>query len=446
MPRLPRISIEGVLYYVTLRAPQGRNLFLDEEDYLTYLELLRKSRESNYFKLFAYVLMPGHLHLLMELGNGGNISEIMQSLNTSYTKYYNHRYQRKGHVFHGRFKATYVEKERHLCDLTRYIHLNPCELNLMGAPEDYCYSSCGAYANPQSRPLRGKAPNLKDEVQEILREFSAEDRREGYREFLMGTDEKQARQFHKALHRGGFLGSEEFVDGIRKQMEAPSGQRDEEVTDTTGSGLLWHRVVPIAASVIFLLGITGFYFYPENQVLKARFENYTAEITPEESLRNDTHDEYQMAMKERELELKQKEIELSRRETEMAAHLRVRRASLETQARRSLNGSVWTIRVTAESGKEPGESYEDRLRFENGRVKSDKLTSRGYKTSNCSIKVLPDGETAVWETMQRNESGEVVLWRGEWRGDKMTGVMAVRPHRGKTQTFNFSSESIEVAL
>ena len=52
----------------------------------------------------------------------------------------------------------------------------------------------------------------------------------------------------------------------------------------------------------------------------------------------------------------------------------------------------------------------------------------------------------MWETMQRNENGEVVLWRGEWRGDKMSGVMVVRASDGKARTFNFSSENMEVAL
>ena len=202
MPRLPRVSIAGGLYYITCRAPQQRCLFQNDDDYRTYLDLLHKAREEDHFKLFAYTLMDNHLHLLLELKEGGNISEIMQGLNTAYTKYYNGRYHRKGHVLHGRFKATYVEKETYLLKVTRHIHLNPCKLDPSVSPEDFPYSTLRGYIDPRPGALPGSVPNLQNDIRSVLDGLPGEDKYAGYREFLASADEKESERIHKALCRG----------------------------------------------------------------------------------------------------------------------------------------------------------------------------------------------------------------------------------------------------
>ncbi len=467
MPRLPRISIEEVLYYITCKAPREQRLFQDDDDYRTYLDLLRKTKENNHFKLFAYALMDNHLHLLLELEKGGNISEIMQGLNTAYTKYYNGRYNRKGHVLHGRFKATYVEKEAYLLKVTRHIHLNPSKLDPAASPEDFPYSSSRGYIDPRSGALPDRAPNLKDEIRIVLDGLAGEDKQTGYREFLASADEKESERIHKALRRGGFLGSKEFVERIREEIEARSkpqvtktAETQEEVApsqaqekreteeDIRARWTPWLAPIPrgvaaVAAGIIIVtLGITGFYFYSDGR----NPDSGSGREVSEAGRPTVDTDRREVALDEAAMELKQKEIELNRKEAEMSAHLKARLASLETQARRSLNGSVWTIRVTGGSGKGSKQSYEDRLKFERGRVRSEKFGTRGYVASNYSIRMLADGETVVWETMQRNKSKGMVYWKGELRGDKMSGVVAVRTPSSKAQNFSFSSENMEVAL
>ena len=86
MPRLPRIYIEGALYYVTCRAEPEQKLFQEKRDYDMYLEFLKKYRKDFGFKVFAYVLLPNHIHLLIEPSERATISEIMHVLNSSYSK------------------------------------------------------------------------------------------------------------------------------------------------------------------------------------------------------------------------------------------------------------------------------------------------------------------------------------------------------------------------
>ena len=63
-----------------------------------YLDLIKKYKDQYGFKIFSYILMPNQLSLLLELKEETTISVIMHDLTSSYTKYYNSRYNRKGHL------------------------------------------------------------------------------------------------------------------------------------------------------------------------------------------------------------------------------------------------------------------------------------------------------------------------------------------------------------
>ena len=142
MPRPHRIHLEGALNYVTSRALEGFTLFKDDRDYQTYLELVTEYRQRFGFKLFAYVLLPDHLHLCVEATNGTTISAIMHALNSRYTKYYNKRYGHAGHVFEGRFRLTLIEKASSLLQVTGYLHTHPRRSGLGMDVSGYRWSSC----------------------------------------------------------------------------------------------------------------------------------------------------------------------------------------------------------------------------------------------------------------------------------------------------------------
>ncbi len=75
-----------------------------------------------------FCLMSNHYHLLLSPRVENGVSRFMKKLNMGYAKYFNQKYQRRGALFEGRYKAVLVKKEKHFIHLPFYIHLNPLDL------------------------------------------------------------------------------------------------------------------------------------------------------------------------------------------------------------------------------------------------------------------------------------------------------------------------------
>ncbi len=65
----------------------------------------------------------------------------MQSLGRRYVRYFNHRYQRSGTLWEGRYKSCLIQEEGYLLEVYRYIELNPVRAGMVADPGDYCWSS-----------------------------------------------------------------------------------------------------------------------------------------------------------------------------------------------------------------------------------------------------------------------------------------------------------------
>src|SRR3990167_3657708 len=134
-------------YHVYNRGVAKQDIFLDEQDYKTFLSYLKlyltpidlqgqslkasPSRQlKNYFqelKLLAYCLMPNHFHLFVFQKEDNSMADFLRSLGTKYSMYFNKKYKRVGHVFQGRYKAVMVKTETQFIYLSKYIHSNPLE-------------------------------------------------------------------------------------------------------------------------------------------------------------------------------------------------------------------------------------------------------------------------------------------------------------------------------
>ena len=124
MPRKPRIEISGGLYHVITRGNNRRKVFRSHDDYVKLIDFLTQQKSKLPFHLYAYCLMPNHVHLLLEMQED-RVSGIMQRVLTSYSRYHNRKYRKVGHVFQGRYKSILCQSDRYLGELVRYIHLNP---------------------------------------------------------------------------------------------------------------------------------------------------------------------------------------------------------------------------------------------------------------------------------------------------------------------------------
>ncbi len=111
---------------------------------------------KNNFKLHAFSLMPNHFHLMIEQSGDISISKLMSKLCTSYSKYFNKKYKRVGHVFQDQFKAVLIENNPQLMWTSAYIHMNPVKDGLVKKPEEYIWNSYNDYASNRNLPIVNK--------------------------------------------------------------------------------------------------------------------------------------------------------------------------------------------------------------------------------------------------------------------------------------------------
>lgn len=98
--------------------------------------------KNRFVELTSFCLMPNHFHLTIKEVRENGISRYMQRVLNSYTKYYNTRYNKSGHLFQGPYKAVHVENNNQLLYLSSYIHRNPRELKEWSKKENsYPWSS-----------------------------------------------------------------------------------------------------------------------------------------------------------------------------------------------------------------------------------------------------------------------------------------------------------------
>jgi len=124
-----------------IRGNNKQRVFLDEQDYGYYLANLKKYKRKGGFLLYAFCLMPNHVHLIGEPKLKEALPKFMQGLSRSYTAYFNKKYKRVGHLWQNRFKSKVVIKDDYLIGCLQYIELNPVRAKLVKAAADYQWSS-----------------------------------------------------------------------------------------------------------------------------------------------------------------------------------------------------------------------------------------------------------------------------------------------------------------
>jgi putative transposase len=139
-----RIIFEQAIYHVTQRAPGKERLFLEESDNLYFLKILKDINKKYRIKVFSFSLMPNHIHLLIQITEK-NLTQALKNLFERYANYFNYKYQRKGHVFCGRFRAALCNDDMYFLAISIYIHLNPFNAALCDDPRDYRWSSIKLY-------------------------------------------------------------------------------------------------------------------------------------------------------------------------------------------------------------------------------------------------------------------------------------------------------------
>ena len=229
MARSLRIEYPGAIYHVTCRMlgdwrTEQSLLFKDNADRNRFLDQLSERVEQYHIRLFLFVCMTNHFHLVFETPEA-NCSKFMQSLSTAYAVYYNLRHKRHGHLLDGRYKAKLVDGDNYLLALSRYVHLNPVQIEAerdkplgkrIATLRNYAWSSYPSYIGLQ---------NAIDFIEygPLLAEMSGKRREwpQRYREFVERGLAKSDNDFNEMLKQSPrSIGSDSFrtwIDALYQQ-------------------------------------------------------------------------------------------------------------------------------------------------------------------------------------------------------------------------------------
>lgn len=144
MPRIARKISSSNIYHVMIRGINRQNIFEDDDDRICFLKILGYCKEISGFRLYAFVLMSNHIHLLIE-PSGEPLNTVFARIETRYALWFNKKYQRTGYLFQNRFRSEAVETEQYFMTVLRYILQNPMKAGMESRPGSYRWSSYLAY-------------------------------------------------------------------------------------------------------------------------------------------------------------------------------------------------------------------------------------------------------------------------------------------------------------
>jgi len=133
MARLARVVAPGIPHHITQRGNRRQPVFLKEDDYRSYLQLMSQWCSKWRVSVWAYCLMPNHVHLIATPETEDGLARAIGEAHRRYTRMINFRENWRGYLWQGRF-ASYPLDEKYLLAAMRYIELNPVQARLVKIP------------------------------------------------------------------------------------------------------------------------------------------------------------------------------------------------------------------------------------------------------------------------------------------------------------------------
>ena len=144
MARIARIVVPGIPHHVTQRGNRRQDVFFGEDDYRAYLALLAEYTRAAGISVWAWCLMPNHVHLMLCPPEPGALRQALSEAHRRYSRQVNFREGWRGYLWQGRFASCPMD-EAHAYAAARYIELNPVRAAMVERPEDWPWSSARAH-------------------------------------------------------------------------------------------------------------------------------------------------------------------------------------------------------------------------------------------------------------------------------------------------------------
>ena len=204
---MARVAVVDFPYHVTQRGNRRQRTFFSDRDYARYLELLAKWPAHFGLEVWAYCLMPNHVHLIVTPRHADGLARGIGEVHRRYTWSVNRARKWRGYLWQGRF-SSYILGPTYLLNATRYALRNPVDARLVKRAEDWRWSSA-------RRWIRG-------EPDDVCVESPLDDLVDDWRAFLKERSDASSRaQIERALRIGRPLADDPLVD----RLEILTGRR-----------------------------------------------------------------------------------------------------------------------------------------------------------------------------------------------------------------------------
>ena len=205
MARLARAVFPGHPHHVTQRGNGRATTFFTDADYALYRDLLGEHCAAAGVEIWAWVLMPNHVHLILVPRETDALRRALAAVHRRYAGHVHARLKRSGHFWQGRFGCVAMDEE-HLGAALRYVALNPVRARLVDRAEDWRWSSVHAQLGRED----GVTNTAK--VRERYPDFAAL--------IAAGEDEDMSHRLRRAESIGRPVGDSAFLQGL----ESSSGR------------------------------------------------------------------------------------------------------------------------------------------------------------------------------------------------------------------------------
>jgi putative transposase len=136
--------VAGLPHHVTQRGNRREAIFFEDGDQEIYRDLLAEQTRKAGVAVWAYCLMPNHVHLILTPARSDGLGLAVGEAHRRYTNYINARGRWTGHLFQSRFASVAMD-ELHLLAAVSYVSLNPVRAGLVGYAADWEWSSVRAH-------------------------------------------------------------------------------------------------------------------------------------------------------------------------------------------------------------------------------------------------------------------------------------------------------------
>lgn len=215
MPRVARGIIADIPYHIIHRGNNRQKIFFCEDDYKYFLSLIEEARSKYSCRLYSYVLMPNHIHFLLESSkNPENLAKYIKLIAQKYTQHINKVHKRTGTLWEGRYKSSLVSRDNYLLACSRYIEMNPIRAHMVKYGEGYIWSS---YRYKVGKEVNSSLIDL-DPLYMELGNNDKERQRNYQKLFKESIPIEEWDLIRKAVNKGGVFGSSRFKEKIERLL------------------------------------------------------------------------------------------------------------------------------------------------------------------------------------------------------------------------------------